>query len=985
MKKHFYIFIIFFISFSIFSLDIKEFKNDNAKINQYRSENNFNEAAKLSLKWAKIFENENKIKEAAIFYGATAKDLEVSYKIDDAIKNYQKAKDLLDKDTKILEDKKIEKIKYIWIMNIGILNLYYKYDTKTAMDYLESSYQYFDKENHFLEKGIVTRCLGVRYRILGNKNKAFEMFDQSMELLRDLDQKEYLNTFGEKLEAFLLEENAKRSLQALENYQNEVFALNDPKTTIKYFLTMSRLTNDLNSKKNYLSYCENNLNENLDINLKINVLLSIANFLVEEQNPDNFDIIISKYEKALEYAKKSNNQRAIFNIQNLIGSAYYEKRDFERCFSYLFDSLKNNEYEIPLETKNTLNINIGISLFYLKKYNDSIKYLESSLKHIEEIRKSIVYSDEKSKKFFIEMETCYKHLILSYIKNQQEEKAFNIYELSKARNFLNNLSIRSAFYNGGVDSSEIDIFNQYVREINILDIKINDVNTVVDKLLEFQKIRKTKVDELTTFILSLENRYPKFAEIRNPKILSFSDAKEILKDNEAMVGFFVSVENYIFILKKSSEKPIAIPLTDEIDRFSNMLIRSMFNSYRVDKQAYNEMIALFLKDDTTKIAMVDNSNNEKTISEKGSRVLKNDKVLSPDEILENIKNLYGYFSRELFKRDIMKNLTNVKNIYLCPDGSFWTMPIEALIAKDPITNKFFVFGERYNVSYIQSLSTIDYLNKKSSISINDENKYDIITFAGAKYPYIKGKETLLKNHFNPNDLKNMTKGIPKECLIKTDGRNQKDYYYKMNHEWKELGYAKSDLMITNEIFKGKAKSYGDAFVSEERIKYLSETNELAKGKILYFSLHGYMDSNNPLMSSIVLTLPSNVPEQDLYENSIIDDGYLNASEISTLKLDNPFVVLSACETGTDKVEGGEGVAGICQSFFIAGAKSVLATLWSIDEKSSYEFMKLFFTKIKSGKNPNIALQETKIEFRKNLSEYLQPIYWAPFILYGTFE
>ena len=139
------------------------------------------------------------------------------------------------------------------------------------------------------------------------------------------------------------------------------------------------------------------------------------------------------------------------------------------------------------------------------------------------------------------------------------------------------------------------------------------------------------------------------------------------------------------------------------------------------------------------------------------------------------------------------------------------------------------------------------------------------------------------------------------------------------------------------------------------------------------------------MSSLVLSLTDKITNQDLDKYGIVDDGYLNSNEIINLRLNNSLVILSACETGTGKVEGGEGIAGISQSFFISGAKNVLATLWSIGDQSTQPFMQIFFTKIKDKVPPNQALRETKKEYREKYPQYQSPFYWAPFIIYGVVD
>lgn len=232
-------------------------------------------------------------------------------------------------------------------------------------------------------------------------------------------------------------------------------------------------------------------------------------------------------------------------------------------------------------------------------------------------------------------------------------------------------------------------------------------------------------------------------------------------------------------------------------------------------------------------------------------------------------------------------------------------------------------------------------------------------------------------------LKQITAGIPKEYLISYEDRNNSEYYKTKNLEWANLPYTEKEIKIASEIFNDKNIIYYGPKVSEERIKYLSETGVLKKAGIILFSTHGYMEKDNPNMSALVLTQTDKLPEKDLKDNKIVDDGYLNADEVLNLKLGSPLIILSACETGKGKVESGEGVAGLSQSFFLAGANHVLATLWSIGDESTQVFMKIFLTKIKEGLEPYKALNETKKIFRKENPEYNSPFYWAAFVLYGA--
>ena len=73
-----------------------------------------------------------------------------------------------------------------------------------------------------------------------------------------------------------------------------------------------------------------------------------------------------------------------------------------------------------------------------------------------------------------------------------------------------------------------------------------------------------------------------------------------------------------------------------------------------------------------------------------------------------------------------------------------------------------------------------------------------------------------------------------------------------------------------------------------------------------------------------------------------EDGFLQASEIVQLRLNSDLVILSACDTAVGPLEGEEGIAALSRAFLLAGARSVVSTLWSIDDTFSLFLMKQFY-------------------------------------------
>ena len=77
----------------------------------------------------------------------------------------------------------------------------------------------------------------------------------------------------------------------------------------------------------------------------------------------------------------------------------------------------------------------------------------------------------------------------------------------------------------------------------------------------------------------------------------------------------------------------------------------------------------------------------------------------------------------------------------------------------------------------------------------------------------------------------------------------------------------------------------------------------------------------------------------------------------------------------------EGVVGMARAFLFAGARSVLATLWAIDDEATMKFMKSFYQQLGNGESASVALQRA-MRCLRDFHDYSAPKYWAPFVLMG---
>jgi CHAT domain-containing protein len=188
-----------------------------------------------------------------------------------------------------------------------------------------------------------------------------------------------------------------------------------------------------------------------------------------------------------------------------------------------------------------------------------------------------------------------------------------------------------------------------------------------------------------------------------------------------------------------------------------------------------------------------------------------------------------------------------------------------------------------------------------------------------------------------------------------------------------LPFSRTEVQNAAELYKGHAQVYLGDQATEERAKAIG-----TDVRFLHFAVHGLLDEKLPLNSALVLSIPS---DSDVGR----ENGFLQAWELyQSVHWDADLVVLSACESGLGQEFQGEGLMGLTRAIHYAGARSVLASLWSVDDRRTEQLMSEFYLHLKEGKTKDEALRAAQLDLLHSRAG-ASPFYWAAFTLDGDWK
>jgi CHAT domain-containing protein len=165
----------------------------------------------------------------------------------------------------------------------------------------------------------------------------------------------------------------------------------------------------------------------------------------------------------------------------------------------------------------------------------------------------------------------------------------------------------------------------------------------------------------------------------------------------------------------------------------------------------------------------------------------------------------------------------------------------------------------------------------------------------------------------------------------------------------------------------------EVFVNDDATESELKRQAISRFKVIHFAAHAFADLNNPDRSAVVLAPDAKTG----------DDGLLQIREIRELSLPSDLVTLSACDAGLGRVEGIEGMESLVNAFIFAGARTVLASRWEIDDTFSATLMDDVYKQLAKGATVPDALRSAQLKFLNIYGRAARPIYWSAFFVSGA--
>jgi CHAT domain-containing protein/Flp pilus assembly protein TadD len=928
--------------------------------------------------------------EKAITFWEKQKDLLGELKIDDEYSimlynladlylktgNYAKAGTVADQ--LLAADKKLYKIssdEYVATV-LSVVDIYFQLDRlKEEMNLLQTTLKQQTKNS--LNEALLLNKLGDLYTYKGEFTKANQALDRAVAIFaNNLNESSLFSLIAQSNLGILFKEQG-RYPEAEEQFE-AVLKKADPAENI-YYPTL----NNLGLVQWYLGQYEKAERTFLEIRKQDSIAvgtshpdyaITLSNLSLVYNDDGKYSEAEKSILQALEIQKKNDESKSASYARKLnnLAKIYVYSGKPEKAIPFYQEALaifKTTMGENSVDYATT-SYNLGLALWKVGKGEEGIKFLKSSSairaavlgkkhpKYAESQQKIAEYQWlKKSKK---EARQTYGEVFDNYY-NQIESVFPALIEEEKAKFYYN--TIRPSFdkfnsfaydYASEDPSIMTEVYNHQINTKGVIMMATEKVKEAIQTSQDTTLIRKFESwQALKEQIAKLYSHNQSSSELDSLLALADASEKDLSKKSADFARQFIK-KKYVWSDIQKMLKPGEAAI--EVVRYQK---------YNPDSAGrfLNEIKYAFL------IVTPQTITHPDYVMLKGGAEIEG-KFLNfyKNSILFNQEDAYTYKNYFEPLGDYLKK-NKIENIYFSPDGVFNQISLYTI--RNPFTNKYLV--DEYGIQIVTN--TKELIDRKpKSKGVRTSTLVGFPTFNLNAQQVVQPKTTN-RSISRGGSSRGLRGGLlryvdPESGIAVLPGTQKEiDKISKLL-----LASAKPTVFTQVDASEGIAK-------------------KLKSPTILHVATHGYFleddEKNkevtgyvfNPLLKSgLILAGAENFIKSGTTVDTVGNDGILTAYEAMNLNLENTdLVVLSACETGLGVVKNGEGVYGLQRAFKLSGAKSIIMSLWSVDDEATQDLMTLFYTEFLKSGDAQASLRWAQ---RKLKNKYPQPFYWGAFVLVG---
>jgi len=651
------------------------------------------------------------------------------------------------------------------------------------------------------------------------------------------------------------------------------------------------------------------------------------------------------YSQALPLARAVSNRNGEAAMLNNIGFAHEALGDNARALDFHQQALKLSR-DVG-DRQREANVRYGIARIESSRnrLRQSRNQIEQTIRIVESLRSKLASPDLRAE-YRASLQRYYDlHIdVLMRLHRRQPKsgfsaKALQVSEHARARSLIELLTEAGADIRQGVDQTLVEREREMQEQIN--DKTAEQIQSLGDKKKAEQVAALTQeIEQLSAELRNVQAQIrqssPRYAAITQPQPLTVREIQQKLLDaSTVLLEYSLGEErSYLWAVTRDSLRSFTLPRREEIESKARRLYELITarNQFRPNESNQKKQ---------TRIANADAESREVAVE----------------------------LSRILLGRAVMQ-LGN-RRLIIVADGALQYVPFAALPKFGSAASQPLIVHNE--VVSLPSASTLAVLRREmagrpaasKTIAVLADPVFEAEDERVKTVAVSAGKKDDKKTEAATTD--------PSRILLVKSATDTgaADAEFRIPRLPNTRREAETIMSLAS---SGSSKSAFDFSAN----RAAATSDELQPYRIVHFATHGFLNSLNPELSGLVLSL---VDEKGAPQN-----GLLLAPEVYNLKLPSTdLVVLSACQTGLGKEIRGEGVVGLTRGFMYAGAPRVVVSLWNVSDRATADLMKSFYQGMLSRRmRPAAALRAAQIELWKQ-KQWQAPYYWAAFGLQGEWR